>query len=262
MQVKSKEYQQHEIFKKLDDCIEFYRLFSDLIMMFITMGTSGIINIDTYVYSSMKGTLFSIKTLIKQGQINDAYALLRKFYDSVYINVYTMLYLDDHFRLEEFTVKQIQDWLSGKQQLPAIRKISDYIRKSKKLEDLNNLLYKDKSYGELRDRCNDNAHYNFYQNVLLNDSQIYNPARGKALNALSADITKLFIMHLSYIFSLSQHYMSSNDHLNYLEMGETPPDNSQYWVAPFIQNIFDKVIKTHRPDIADLILEKTDMHLK
>lgn len=39
-------------------------------------------------------------------------------------------------------------------------------------------------------------------------------------------------------------------------------EDSQYWVASFIQDAFDKWIKPHRPDIAKVILSNTMMHLK
>jgi hypothetical protein len=42
----------------------------------------------------------------------------------------------------------------------------------------------------------------------------------------------------------------------------TPPENSQYWVASYIQEIFDDLIKKRRPDIANLIREKTSMELE
>jgi len=45
-------------------------------------------------------------------------------------------------------------------------------------------------------------------------------------------------------------------------MGMTPEEDSQYYVAPFIQDIFDKVIKTKRIDIATEIKNKTTMRLE
>jgi len=262
MQVQSKEYQEHKIFDKLSSYIEFYGYFSDLIMSFITMGATGVINIDTYTYSSMKGTLQSMKMLLQMGHINDAYSLMRKFYDAAYINVYTILYLDDNFSFDNLVVKQIQNWLHGTETLPSFRSISDYIRKHQKLEELNSLLYTDNRYTNLRERCNDNTHYNFYKNILLNDAKIFNKDRKKALEDFSNDITDLVIMHLSYVFFLNQHYLSSSDFRDYFDIGETPPKNSQLWVAPFIQDIFDNLFKVQRSDIANLIKSNTDMHLK
>ena len=40
-----------------------------------------------------------------------------------------------------------------------------------------------------------------------------------------------------------------------------PEEDSQYWVAPFVQEVFDKIIKTKRYDIAEEIKKNTTMQL-
>ena len=55
--------------------------------------------------------------------------------------------------------------------------------------------------------------------------------------------------------------MLSSDYMDYVDCGETPPDEAQYWVAPFIQEMFDKEIKTHRNDIFSEIKNNTKMQL-
>jgi hypothetical protein len=111
MAVKSAEYQNHTVFKLLDELISYYDWWSFSIMSFMTMGTKSVINIDTYVYSSIQGTLQSIKLVLQNGQINDAYALIRKYQDAIIMNVYTNLYLSDNHSLDNFIVKKIQGWM-------------------------------------------------------------------------------------------------------------------------------------------------------
>ena len=43
--------------------------------------------------------------------MNDAYTLLRKYYDAAIINIYTNLYLEDNFSIENFVVDKIENWL-------------------------------------------------------------------------------------------------------------------------------------------------------
>jgi len=62
--------------------IDFYRMLSFSVYPFISMGTRSFCNIDSYVYSSVQGTLDSIKAVLSNGRINDSYSLLRKYYDS------------------------------------------------------------------------------------------------------------------------------------------------------------------------------------
>ena len=88
-----KEYQSHKIFTLLDSFIEFYNAVYMLGPDFHTNGViSGWLNIDKVVCGSLAGTLDSVRVVLKQGRINDAYALLRKYHDGIitviYINVY------------------------------------------------------------------------------------------------------------------------------------------------------------------------------
>ncbi len=123
-----KEYQEHTIFTDLVNYYEFYKGISFTVMGFITSGTKSFMNIDTYVFSSMQGTIDSIRTLLKSGRINDAYSLLRKYYDSTIINIYCSLYLQDNVSLDNFIVEKIDNWLNAKEQLPEYRIMSDYVK--------------------------------------------------------------------------------------------------------------------------------------
>jgi guanylate kinase len=51
------EYTQHSIFEQSKFYSNFYDLLTFSIMHFISMGTKSFLNIDTYVYSSIKGTI-------------------------------------------------------------------------------------------------------------------------------------------------------------------------------------------------------------
>jgi hypothetical protein len=211
----------------------------------------------------MQGAFESIKEILENGRINDSYALLRKYYDSSIINIYSSLYLNDNFSSENFIVKKIDNWVKGEEKLPEYRKMSQYIKGSKKLKKINELLYeKDDNYKQIRNRCNDHTHYNFYHNVLSNNNEIYSENRIKELNMIANDLEQLFILHISYLFYLNDHYMMSSDFSDYMDMDMTPPDDCQYFVAPFIQETFNKFIKKNRPDIASLIKEETKMQLE
>ena len=257
-----KEYLEHYVFGQLKELIDFYDTLSDSTMGFISQGTKAIVNLDTYVFTSISGTLSSIKDTLYNGRLNDSYTLLRKYYDSTIINVYTNLYLNDHFSIDNFIVENIDNWRSGKQTIPEYRVISKYIKDSDKLKGITDLLQSDKRYKEIRDRCNDHTHYNFYFNVLLNDNKIHLPERVNALNLFQKDLIAIFVQHFSYLFYLNDHLMMSSDYVDYLDMGMTPEDGSQYWVAPFIQQAFDEYVKPTRPDIAKELKSRTVMQLE
>lgn len=255
-------YQKHHVFSSLQDYIDFYKHLSYSILGFITQGIRGIGNIDSYVFSSIQGTLESIRDILIQGRINDSYALLRKYYDSTIINVYTNLYLSDNISHKSFVVEKIDNWVRGKYKLPEYRIMSQYIRNSVKLSEINDLLYKDNKYKDIRDHCNDHTHYNFFQNMLYNDNEVYLEYRLETLDSFSKDLQDIFIMHFSYLFYLNDHYMMSSDYIDSLDCGLKPEEGSQYYVAPFIQEIFNDVIKKNRMDLAKIIKNNTSMKLE
>ncbi len=256
------EYQNHAVFGEIDRYIAFYESLAHSVFQFVSMGTKAICNIDSYVFSSIQGTLTSIRTILRDGRINDAYALLRKYHDSAVITVYSNLFLEDHFNVENFVVRQIDDWLKGATQLPEYRVMSEYVRKSPQVAPITELLFSDDRYKRLRDRCNDHTHYNFYRNVLLNDADIHLSDRRKALDQFAHDVRDVFILHVSYLFFAKDHYMGSSDYIDFLECGLTPEADSQYRVAPFVQDVFDTIVTQHRPDLAKRIKDHTSMQLK
>ncbi len=261
MMVSDEEYQKHTVFADLERYVAFYESLARSVFGFVSVGTRAICNIDSYVFSSIQGTLASIHAILRDGRINDAYALLRKYHDSAIINIYTGLYLEDHVSIENFIVAQIDRWLQGKERLPEFRVMSRCIRASSRVAPITGLLFAGDRYKLLRDRCNDHTHYNFYRNVLLNDKEILLKGRRQALEEFSNDLRDVLILHLSCMFFASGHYMMSSDYLDWLECGMTPEPDSQYWVAPFVQEIFDQTIKKSRPDIAAMIQQHTSMHL-
>ncbi len=85
--------------------------------------------------------------------------------------------------------------------------------------------------------------------------------RTSIINRLSNDIEALFIWHLTYILVFSGNLVMASDYLDYLECGQTPPENSQYWVAPFAIKTYNDTIRMKFPKLDKLILGYTYMYL-
>lgn len=263
----NKNYLEHNVFGQLSEYADFYRSLSNSTMGWISQGTGYALNIDTYIFSSMQGTLESIHDILFKGRISDSYALLRKYYDSTIINLYSNLYLNDNFSIDNFIVDKINNWVKGKETIPSFGVVSEYIIKSQKVAEITQLIYKNgafkgSSFEELRKRCNDHTHYLYYHNLLSNDNEIYLQNRLSTLDSFSTDLKDILILHLSYLFYLNDHYLMSSDYVDSLDCGLAPEEDSQYWVAPFIQKAFDNIIKANRPDIAEIIKGKTAMKLE
>jgi len=261
MMVNDPEYQNHVVFSELYRYIEFYEGLADAVFLWITQGTRSIVNVDSYVFSSIQGSLTSIRMILKEGRINDAYALLRKYHDSVIINIYSIIYLEDNFTIDNLIVEQIDNWLSGKTQLPEYRIMSQYIRLSSRVSEINDALNADDRYKHVRNRCNDHTHYNFFRTVLMNDNKILLSDRVPVLDGFYVDLRDIFVLHIAYLFCVRENYMMSSDYVDSLNCGREPEPNSQYWVAPFVQEAFDHTVAKHRPDLAATIKKQTSMNL-
>ena len=124
------DYINHEIFSKLDDYIRFYSLLDHNVSMladYIPHLPDGkpakIFNFNMFILSSIGVTLESIRVLLRLGQLNDAYALLRKYSDSTTLNIYfNILILDkeenpDYGKPYPFVVEIIDKWFIGKKEI-------------------------------------------------------------------------------------------------------------------------------------------------
>lgn len=257
-----KEYQSHKIFPLLDDLIEYY---STVYMQgpdFLTHGVmSGVLNIDEAVCGSLAGTIDSIRGVLKEGRLNDAYALLRKYYDGIIVAVYVNVYIAENFSLDNYIVEKIQAWVKNKQRLPSSKEMLNTIRRHKPLEDLEKLFDYDGLYYRIRRLTNGNTHYNKMYYLWLNNNMIYNPKRVNELDKLYACTLHLFILHFAYMYSLNPHYMMSTDYMDALDVGMQPEEGSQYWVAKYVKDVFDKYIVTNRPEVAEYMRTHTEMEL-
>jgi hypothetical protein len=45
----------------------------------------------------------------------------------------------------------------------------------------------------------------------------------------------------------------ASDYMDYMDLGSTPPESCENWIAPFAQDAFDKIIRPHRA-IANFII--------
>jgi len=260
------ELKKHACFELLDECVEFYNGLSYSTFGYITGGITSKaeempVNLDSDIFLSISGSMKSIKRNLYGGQINDVYALIRKFYDVIIINAYEIILLKTEISIENFIVEKIDKWLKGKEKLPGFKKMNELIKECEDLKSINRIFSKDNRYKSIRDRCNDHIHSNYFQYMQLNSK--INVQNAKVyIEMINNDLLDLLVLHFGYLFTLNGHYMASSDYIDCLEMYMKPEEDSQYWVAPFVQNFFDKYIKARRPDISKEIINDTFMYLK
>ncbi|HYF69064.1 MAG TPA: hypothetical protein VD884_13065 [Ohtaekwangia sp.] len=251
-------YTNHAVFKDLGTYGQFYEDISDRTIDFTTDGLQHPFSMETYAFTSISGTLHSVKDTLYKGRIGDAYALLRKYYESILLTTYITLYIKDNHNIDNMVVKEVDDWVSGAKEFPKKAKVKEYINRSEWLSKVNNF-FDDAVYKQISDRCNSYMHFNRFRFMLFNDNKVHIEDRHKMLDQFEVDARNLFIRHFTFVVELNYHFFTTNDYVDYLEMDETPPENCQYWVATNVQEIFDGVIRKYRKDIATYIKEDSPL---
>lgn len=252
-------YKKHRIFNEIDFMMESYEFISTSSSSFFQDGVSATANIDSIIYSSLKNTLESIKTLLEIGKINDGFGLVRKYFEGVIIDVYKTVYIREKYDFFKTPyADMIEKWYKGEKSLPPYKNMISYLNRAKSLDNIRQYfdISENGYYNGIKDKCNDNLHYNKFVYMLLNNSDYYFKGRESYLSLILSCIANIFELHIACIFLLHPEYLTSTDYIDSLECGETPIEGSQNWVSPFGENLFNKLWK-NKPEIAKCIKDNT-----
>lgn len=260
-----KEYIEHVIFKNLDSISEFYDFISFNSYSFLPDGLPGTFpNIDTYIFSSIRGTIDSVRLLLKNAHLNDAFAIVRKYFDEVFLDVYLTVYRKEQIRKNSevllFTVERVKKWMDESFRIPKYDDIIKYFERSESYRSLFAYFDFEKRYRKIRELLDDNMHMNSYQLMIANDNEIYNQYRTRYLNILNTCLNDLFRYHFASSIYLNPHYFMASDYINCLELGLTPPEGSENWIASLAQKMFGKFIKPHK-DLALFLIDNVYLEI-
>lgn len=245
-EVNSNAYQTHPIFNVIRQMMDFYNGVSDTCYSYVASGAPGIGNYASYVYLSLQYTLDSIKILLMEGHITDAFVLSRKYFDTVLVEIYIDVVRRDKYDwMESFIVKDVEEWIKGHYRIPTIKKILGILKTSESTKDLFPYFGWNTYLKNNREFLDDSVHVNRYYGLLMNCPQICLKDREKQLNNISIILNQVFLIHISFIFHLNGHYLMASDYVDSLELGLTPPEGSERWIAQYAQRAFNIFIKPH-----------------
>lgn len=261
-------YTEHTAFSDIQMIINVYKFLSYNSFGFIPNGLPGEwINYETYIFSSLKGTVESIMMLLKSAHINDAFAVLRKYFDETMIAVFYVVYCKDQIMANSgkllYTVQKLKDWRDGKAKSLKYDAIIKYLKRSKSFSGLMSkfVFERDKGFGMIRSYLNDNMHINRYILMLNNDNEHHNDKRIQLLNRFHYYLNTIFSFHLASVIFTTPHYLMATDYRDCLECDITPPEGSQNWVAPIGQKAFNKFIRP-MSSLTDFLKRNTYLELE
>ena len=261
-----REVKENAYFQKLNTLLEKIRNFIyDIGFLtygrdYIILNQVGVIS-GNHILDSVSRTVESIRYCCMNANFADAYSLLRKYRDDAFYYTYMLAVGDksDFMKSVESKYlgkdeKNIYDWVKNQQnnvyigdvfKVIASSRAGDAIRKYNLKEAFDRLAIKLNNFVH----SNGHSYYNFpYQRInTYNDIKKYCEDIGEAITY----ITMSFLMVLILV---RPGLIMSEDYVEYLECGDTPPDGSQYWVAPFVSEF----IANHK----DVLDEEFDEYLR
>lgn len=221
------------------------------------------------ILDSATRTMESIRFCCMNANFADAYSLLRKYRDDLFYYLYLFAVADNSDLTQYVDVQQLSedekniwDWAHNRQRglhISSVLKciaLHPSVRKTVKEFQLKD------SFDKLADKLNNYVHSNGYQfyneayERLVLKHKIKKECKEFGEAAVFITVSFLFLVVL-----INPMLIMSYDYVDYLEADDSPPEGSQYWVAPFVSDFLNKH-KNVLDDRCDSYLrEKTGMQI-
>lgn len=218
------------------------------------------------ILNSAVSTLENIIECCNSFCLADANTLLRKYRDDIFFCLYIVLY-DSNKKLNIKThtsvmEKNIEKWCENSLENLNISEVLKIIGTSAIIIEASKKYNLQSSFDYIGKTLNNYVHgngYSFYNRNInaYSEKEIIERLTGIAQNATYITVTFIFLLILC-----SPLLVMSTDYIDYLEFGETPPKDSQYWVAPFVENFIKNNINMIDKNCYEYLKENTCMHFE
>jgi len=264
--------------KKIEDIWHIFFALADSLSFEISIGKKGNYGISTETMMSALNTLTAIDFCRSRNTYSDAYTLIRKYRDDLmqYLFILNVIQntrglTEDELNAYSFDLDSIRKMIesdfsiliSGKRKSDVQLAMESWMYND--LDDTNNAQYrkqyfdtsKYKKYLMSTDKRIDSLMTTFLNPIWISSDrtlnnyvhtngkkyltdnyiyQVYSQKKTFELVDTLQQITNIFLCLLAIVDSTK---MRSSDYMDYIEMGEQPPDNCQYWVRPCIIDYFN-----------------------
>ena len=156
--------------------------------------------------------------------------------------------------------KAVDAWFDDKVLKGEFRKqftIGNYLNYLKQNKDIQRCIAEhglDDIWENIRRRLNNYTHANgrkFIEHNLLeylNAEEIEN-----CFSEISEEVSFITSTFLVFLILINPEYIVSSDYIDNIEMGFEPPEDSKYWVAPFIKEYIDDNITKLHPELKSFL---------
>ncbi|WP_340016230.1 hypothetical protein [Paenibacillus sp. FSL K6-1318] len=264
------------IIRLFDYYIKFIDRITDLIDNTIVM---FILKEKTYLYQhdhleSAMYTLKSIKECVSIGNFSDANILIRKLNDDLFFYLFVLeldnnqqiLFSDQVDKIEhELFMKNINffiKWNNGNlKDFYISRNALSYIKNNNTVNDLIIKYKLEEEWKRINKKLNNFVHNNGKNYCRQNYKILSSNEIDQVFLELRKKISFILNIVSVLIVLIKPHYIMSIDHIMFLDLNITPPEDSQYWVASFIQEFFDEHLTQYNPELKIFLKENTYMEI-
>lgn len=193
------------------------------------------------ISTSLELTMGSIVSCCENGCIADANVLLRKYRDDLFFYLYILTY--DSMPKDGYDANtlskmenQIDAWLKNDLKNLNINIILKFIALSPSLIDAVSSYNLKASFDNIGEKLNNYVHGNGYWYYNQNAKAYTHDELASEITSI-ADHAKYITVVFFFLMALCSPFSAaSTDYVDFLDCGYTPPEESQYLVAPFIKN--------------------------
>lgn len=238
-------------------------------------------------FNSIDNTLKSTLVCTRMGNFSDANILLRKYRDNLFQWLFIINSIDliDGKKLDDILGDMPGDEFSDE----SVERLSDAILSWFQDPELNakwrkqyfditpyitalqsNILiktcfdsYLKTTWDLLGTDLNNYTHGNGKLYLISNNIRGYSKKVIESqIEGLVSRLWKTTACFLSVLILDQSYFIMSSDYTDYMDFGQTPPENSQYWVAPIIQDFIDKYITRIHPDLKRFLKDNNPYHME
>ena len=237
---------------------------------FLIFGRDNIV-CKNYVFSlqtilnSSHATLGNIIECCKYFCLADAYTLLRKYRDDLFFCLYLVNYdVNIKAGITQSTNKienNIDQWCKNSLSNLNISEVLATIGSSDNLKGAVRKYGLQKSFEKIGKILNNYTHGNGYSFYNRSAGSLDKDDIEKQINEVVSTARYITVTFLFLLVLCSPQYIMSTDYIDHLEFGQTPPEGSQYWVAPFIVEFLKHNIEMIDKNCYEYLKENTCMAL-
>ena len=219
------------------------------------------------ISTAIELTAGSIISCCEAGCLADAFTLLRKYRDDLFFLLYIVVYIANKREAEQTKItdkmeNDIDRWMNNNLCDLSIGKVLKAIGQSSQVTDAVKKYNMQNYFDTIERRLNDYVHSNgisyYNQNIIAYRNNELKELFDSLLNDMRL-ITVTFMFLLTLCSPLS---IMSSDYVDCLECNMTPPEGSQYWVAPYITEFFRKNMDLIDKSCIDYLRENTSMEIE